>query len=93
MRLGIELLEGADFQPLVSDDHPSLFPCEDLDPIAPAIEEEEEMFGQEVLPKAFLDQPESASKLFRMSVGSVQRNTRTAAGSWRTISRLLGGSH
>ena len=55
MGLGVELLEGPDLQPLVPDDNSALIPCEDLDAIAPAIEEEEEMAGQEVLPKAFLN--------------------------------------
>jgi hypothetical protein len=44
-----------DLQPLVPDDDPALLPCEDLDPIAAAIEIEEEMAGQEILPEAFLD--------------------------------------
>ena len=73
-------LEGTAFKSLVPDGQAVTIEVEDLEAIPAAVEEEEEMAGQEVLlqstPEPIPDRP---SKLFRMSVGLVQRNTRTAA--------------
>ena len=49
-------LEGASFESFVPDRQPVAVKVEDLDPIPAAVEEEEEMAGQRVLPKALLDQ-------------------------------------
>jgi hypothetical protein len=49
-------LEGARFESFVPDRQPIPVKVEDLDPIPAAVEEEEEMTGQRVLPKALLDQ-------------------------------------
>src|SRR5438045_2836134 len=49
---GIKLLKGAGLEPLVPDDQAVMIPEEDLDPIAAAVEKEEEMAGQGVLSEA-----------------------------------------
>jgi hypothetical protein len=53
---GIRQLEGARFESFVPDRQPISVKVEDLDPIPAAVEEEKEMAGQRVLPKALLDQ-------------------------------------
>ena len=53
---GIQLLKGAGLEPLVPDDQAVMIPEEDLEPIAAAVEKEEEMAGQGVLAEAFPNQ-------------------------------------
>jgi len=53
-------LEGADLESFVPDGQGVTVKVEGLDPIPAAVEEEEEMAGQEVLPEAFLNQPRKA---------------------------------
>ena len=57
-------LEGARFKSFVPDREPISIKVEDLDPISATVEEQEEMAGQRVLPKAFLDQPGETVETF-----------------------------
>ena len=57
-------LEGARFESFVPDRQPVAVKVEDLDSIPAAVEEKEEMAGQRVLPKAFLDQPGKTVETF-----------------------------
>ena len=53
-------LEGAGLEPLIPDGQAVAVEVEDLDPISAPVEEEEEMTGQQVLAKAFLNQARKA---------------------------------
>jgi hypothetical protein len=57
-------LEATDLKSLAPDDQPVTVKIEDLDPISSAVEEEEEMAGQDVLTEALLDQSGKAVKSF-----------------------------
>src|SRR5512135_3108946 len=57
-------LERSAFESLVPDRQPVAIEVEDLEAIPAAVEEEEEMAGQEVLSEALLNQPRKAIKTF-----------------------------
>ena len=80
-------LERPDLKPLVPNHQAVTLTVEDLDAIAATVEKQEEM-AREVLAQELPDHPERPSNLLRMSVGLVQRNTRTAAESCGSINRL-----
>ena len=80
-RVGIEFLKGSGLKSLVPYDQSVRLPEEDLYPIAAAVEEQEQMPRERVLPQKLATMPRRPSKLFRISVACVQRKTRTAAGS------------
>jgi hypothetical protein len=61
---GIGQLERARFESFVPDRQPISIKVEDLDPIPAAVEEQEEMAGQGVLPKALLDQSAETIEAF-----------------------------
>ena len=54
--VGIELLKAASLEPLVVENQAVMIPEEDLDPIATAVEKQEEMASQGVLAKVFSNQ-------------------------------------
>src|SRR5579883_992710 len=57
---GVGQLEGAGLEPLVPDRQAVVVEIEDLEAIPAAVDEEEEVTGQEVLAEAFLDQAREA---------------------------------
>jgi hypothetical protein len=61
---GIGQLEGARFESFVPDRQSISVKVEDLDPIPAAVEKEEEMASQGVLPKALLDQSSETVEAF-----------------------------
>ena len=78
---GIEFLEGAGPEVLAPDNQTVSLPQEDLDVIAVAIDKQEEVTQEWILAKVLARIPKRPSKLVAMSVGGVQRKTRTAVGS------------
>src|SRR4051812_43322726 len=61
---GVGQLEGAGLEAFVPDGQAVAVEVEDLDPIPAAVDEEEEMAGQEILAEALLNQPGKAIKTF-----------------------------
>src|SRR5271166_4552763 len=57
---GIEFLKGAGLESLVPDDQAVWLPEEDLDAIAAAVEEQEEMSGERILPEMLVDHSQEA---------------------------------
>ena len=80
-------LEGAGLEPLVPDGQAVTVEVEDLDAIPAAVEEEEEMAGQEVLAEAFLDQTRKAIKrgifLIPLAAWTVRTTSRPSPSSIR----------
>ena len=57
-------LEASDLETFIPDGKPIAVKVEDLQPIPPAVKEEEEMAGQRVLPEAFLNESSEAIEAF-----------------------------